>query len=331
MFWMWFSFVGLVLALLALDVGVFHRQARAVKSREALGWTAVWIGAALAFNAFVYFAYEYHWLGITPSEEVPDGRTAALLFFTGYVVEKSLSVDNLFVIAMIFSAFHVAPVYQHRVLFWGILGALVMRCAMILAGSVLIEHYHWVLYLFGVFLVVTAARMMLVRKETRPEKGFLVRTASRLLPVTEQPAEERFIVCVNGRWMLTPLALALVAVESTDLMFAVDSIPAIFAIAEDPFIVFSSNIFAVFGLRSLYFALAELMHRFYYAKTTLVVLLAAIGMKMLLKDVLHPIPGITYYTLAAVAMILGTGVIASVIRESWTKRHARVIRVNRST
>lgn len=268
MWWMWIGFIILVLILLALDLGVFHRKAHVIKTKEALRWTGAWVAAALLFNLFIYFAYEYHLLDMGLTNVEPDGRAASVLFFTGYVVEKSLSVDNIFVMALIFSYFAVPPVYQHRVLFWGILGALLMRGVMILVGAVLIERFHWVLYIFGAFLVFTAAKLLLVRQEPNPKNNFLVKLASRLFPVTHEYAGQRFTVRVDGRLMLTPLALALVAVESTDLMFAVDSVPAIFAITEDPFIVFSSNVFAILGLRSLYFALAGIMHKFYYIKAT---------------------------------------------------------------
>jgi tellurite resistance protein TerC len=314
MWMMWTAFIVLVLVLLALDLGVFHRKAHAVSTYEALIWTGVWIGVALLFSVFLYFAYEYHWLGVDPSEDKPDGRTAAVLFFTGYVLEKILSIDNVFVIAIIFSYFGVPPKYQHRVLFWGIVGALVMRVVMVLVGAVLIEKFHWTLYVFGAFLVMTAGKMLFFPHEPDPQNNAFVRLASWLMPVTHEYAEEHFTVRVDGRLMLTPLALALVAVESTDVMFAVDSIPAIFAITDDPFIVFSSNVFAMLGLRSLYFVLAGIMHKFYYLKSTLGVLMALIGLKMLLNDVLQVVPDVTYYTLGIMAFVVSAGVAASLIR-----------------
>ena len=312
--WLWIGFLAFVLVLLALDLGVFHRKAHAVELKEALVWSGVWMGLALAFNAFVYFGYEYHWLGMGLPGTEPDGRAAAVMFFTGYVVEKSLSVDNVFVMALIFSYFGVPAVSQHRVLFWGILGALTMRGAMILLGSVLIAEFHWVLYFFGAFMIFTAAKMLLIRQEPDPKHTWLVRLARRLFPVMDDFVGQQFAVRVNGKWMLTPLALALVAVESSDLMFAGDSVPAIFAITEDPFLVFSSNVFAMLGLRSLYFALAGIMDKFSYLKLSLAVLLALVGVKMLLKDVLHAVPGLTYYTLGLIAVILGAGVFASLVR-----------------
>jgi tellurite resistance protein TerC len=274
MWWLWIGFIILVLVLLALDLGVFHRQVHVIQVREALIWSGVWVGMALLFNVFIYFGYEYHWLGMDLPDAEPDGRVAAVFFFTGYVVEKSLSLDNIFVIALIFSYFGVPPAYQHRVLFWGILGALLMRAAMILAGALLIERFHWILYVFGAFLIVTAAKMHCARQGPDPKNNFLVRLARRLFPVTDDFVGPKFIVRAQGHRMLTPLALALVAVESADLVFAVDSIPAIFAITLDPFLVFTSNVFAMLGLRSLYFALADIMHRFHYLKLSLAVLLA---------------------------------------------------------
>src|SRR5208282_2482835 len=282
MAWLWIGFILLIVLLLALDLGVFHRTAHVVTVREALLWSGVWVGLALLFGVFLYFGYEHHWLGMDLPNVEPDGQAAAVFFFTGYVVEKSLSMDNIFVIALILSYFAVPPAYQHRVLFWGILGALCMRGAMILAGAALIERFHWILYVFGAFLIVTAARMLFSRREPDPRNNAVARLARRLFPVTEDFVGPRFVVRNEGRWILTPLALTLVAVESADLIFAVDSIPAIFAITLDPFLVFTSNVFAILGLRSLFFALSGIMDRFHYLKLTLAVLLALIGVKMLL-------------------------------------------------
>jgi TerC family integral membrane protein len=310
---LWIGFTFLVILLLALDLGAFHRKPHVIKVREALVWSAVWITLAMLFNVFLYFAYEQHWFGLNLPGPEPDGRTAAVYFFTGYIVEKSLSVDNIFVIALIFSYFDVPAVYQHRVLYWGILGALVMRGVMILAGAALIQRFDWILYVFGAFLIWTAVKMVVAPKESDQRKNFLVNLSRRIFPVTNDYDGPRFVVRRNGRLMLTPLALALIAVESADVVFAVDSIPAIFAITLDPFIVFTSNVFAILGLRSLFFALADIMGRFRYLKVSLAVLLALIGVKMLLKDVLHDVPGLTYYTLGAVAAVLAAGMIASLV------------------
>ncbi|MBM4085981.1 MAG: TerC/Alx family metal homeostasis membrane protein, partial [Planctomycetes bacterium] len=289
-------------------------KAREVRLKEALTWSGAWVATALLFNVFVYFIYEHQWFGVETTGHEPDGRAAAVMFFTGYVVEKSLSVDNVFVIAMIFQYLGVPPLHQHRVLFWGIVGALLMRAVMILGGVALIDRFHWVLYIFGAFLILTAAKMLLVRHEPDPRRNPLVRLARRLFPVTDEFMGQRFIVRVHGRLALTPLALALIVVESTDLLFAIDSIPAILAITTDHFIVFSSNVFAMLGLRALYFALAGIVNKFHYLKLSLSALLVLLGVKMLLKDVLHAVPGRTYYTLGAIAVVLTAGIVASLVR-----------------
>jgi tellurite resistance protein TerC len=316
MWWPWVCFLILIGLLLAFDLGVFHRTAHVVQVREALLWSGVWVGLALLFNLVIYFGYEHHWLGMDLPGTEPDGQTAAVAFFTGYVLEKSLSVDNIFIIAVIFGYFAVPTAYQHRLLFWGILAALLMRGAMILLGVALIQRFHWILYGFGAILIVTAVRMLLPRKETDPAGNYLVRLVRKLFPVTDDFEGQSFVVSRGGRRMLTPLALALVAVESADLILAVDSIPAVFAVTEDPFLIFTSNVFAILGLRSLYFALAHILDRLHYLDRSLAAILALIGVKMLLKDVLHGVPGVTYYTLAAVVLFLAAGVIASLI---WTR------------
>jgi tellurite resistance protein TerC len=311
--WLWAGFIGLIGLLLALDLGVFHRKAHVIPVREALLWSAAWAGLALAFTIFVYFCYERHWFGMDLPHAEPDGGTAAIAFLTGYVVEKSLSVDNLCVIAMIFGFLGVPAAYQHRVLFWGILAALLMRGAMIFIGSLLIEQFHWILYVFGALLIVAALRMLFERQESGSKGQGFVRFVRRLVPVTDQFFEQKFIVRLDGRLILTPLALALFAVESADLLFAADSIPAIFAITEDRFLVFTSNVFAILGLRSLYFALAHVIDRFHYLNRALAGILALVGLKLVLKDVLHEIPGLTYYMLAAIALLVGLGVVASLV------------------
>jgi tellurite resistance protein TerC len=311
---MWVAFLLFIVILLALDLGVFHKRPHAVGIREALGWSGVWVAVTLLFNVFVYFAYDRHWLGMDIPGAERDGPTAAVLFFTGYVIEKSLSLDNVFVIALLFSSLGVPSQYQHRVLFWGIFGALVMRGVMILCGAVIIEHFHWVLYFFGAFLIFTAAKMLFAKHDADPAENRILKVIRRWFPVTDEYHGQRFLVRVNGRQMLTPLAVALVLVESTDLIFAADSIPAIFAITEDAFLVFSSNVFAILGLRALFFALAGTMNKFHYLKLSLAVLLGLIGLKMVLKDVLHEVPGMTYYTLGTIVLVLGAGVVASLIR-----------------
>ena len=306
----WAGFLLFVLLLLALDLGVFHRETRAIRSREALAWAAFYVSLALGFNGLVYLLYENNWLGVGVTVGHPlDGRTAALQFLTGYLLEQSLSLDNVFVIALIFSYFRVPLAYQHRVLFWGILGALVMRGAMIGLGAALITRFDWVIYVFGGILIVTAARMLMAGdEEPEPEKNWLIRVARRLYPVTPELHGERFFVDVGGARAATPLFLVLLMVESTDVLFAVDSIPAIFAVTQDPFLVFTSNVFAILGLRNLYFAIAPLIGRFRYLKQSLVFILAFVGVKMLLSHS-YPIPTVT--SLSLIVGILGVGVLAS--------------------
>ncbi|UCF34526.1 MAG: TerC family protein [Phycisphaerales bacterium] len=310
--WLWMGFIACVLGLLALDLGIFHRKAHAVHTREALLWTAFWVVLALVFNAAVYYMYEHHWLGIglEVGHEL-TGKQAALQFFTGYVIEKSLSLDNIFVIALIFAYFNVPAVYQHRVLFWGILGALIMRGLMIAAGAALIQRFDWIVYVFGAFLLATAVKMLIVRHEKlEPDKNPAVRLARFFYPVSAHFEEQRFFTRVGGRRAITPLFLVLLVVESSDVLFAVDSIPAIFAITRDPFLVFTSNVFAILGLRSLYFALAGIMARFRYLRISLVFVLAFVGVKMLLAHH-RPIP--TWVSLSIICAILLIGVVASLI------------------
>jgi len=319
-FWAYAGFFALVLVFLALDLGVFHREAHEVHMREAVTWTIVWIAVALAFNALVYFAYEQHWLGLglnvpqldgSPALEV-GGLEAARLFLAGYVVEKSLSMDNVFVIALTFGFFAVPARYQHRVLFWGILGALVMRGLMIWIGAALIHQFSWIIYVFGGFLILTAIKMAVMSTDTiDPEKNVLIRLVRRLYPVTSQYDGQKFFTRVDGRRAATPLLLALVMVEFTDLVFAVDSIPAIFAITADPFLVLTSNVFAILGLRALYFCLASLIHQFRYLKPALVAVLFFVGVKMMLVKTPWKID--TAASLAVILGILALGVIASVV------------------
>jgi tellurite resistance protein TerC len=285
---MWVGFLLFVGVILALDLGVFNKKAHAPSLQEALFFTAGTIVMALGFTVFVYLAYNGHWLGLgshldVVDGQINDGRLAAVKFLTGYVVELSLSMDNVFVIALIFEHLRVPLMYQHRVLFWGILGALVMRGAMIGIGAQLVARYHWVLYLFGAFLVFTAIKMLWSSQEETEEEveSVVVKWLRKHFPVTDRYHEQHFIVELNGRKFLTPLAVALVLVETTDLIFAVDSIPAIFAITADPFLVFTSNVFAILCLRSLYFGLAGLIQKFRYLKVSLALVLGLVGVKML--------------------------------------------------
>jgi tellurite resistance protein TerC len=346
MVWLWLGFIGFVVLMLAVDLGIFHRQAHVVKMREALSWSAVWIMLGLSFAVFIYYAYEGHWFGIGLAPDAIDGllnsgRSAAVKYLTGYVVEKSLSIDNIFVIVMIFGFFNVPAIYQHKVLFWGILGALVMRGAMIAIGATLIAEFHWILYLFGVFLLFTGVKMLVMKdKENDPNQSLGVRLVRRLFPITERFYGQRFFIRAGknggdqaqsrqagqvpdpvvakakpGAVLLTPLALALIIVETTDLIFAVDSIPAIFAITADPFLVFTSNVFAIMGLRSLYFALAGMLNTFRYLKLSLAIVLMVVGIKMLIAKWLKSVLGdqFNFYLLGVVLLILSLGVIASLI------------------
>ncbi len=308
----WSGFVALVLALLALDLGVFNRKVHEPTVAEALGWSAFWIALAMAFNGLVYFLYENNWIGVGLAFPVDiGGRQAALEFFTGYVLEKSLSLDNIFVIALIFSYFRVPLRYQHRVLFWGVLGALVMRGVMIGAGAALMSGFSWMTYVFGGLLLLTAVRMLTATHENLdPERSILVRLARRLYPVTDGLREQRFFVMERGVRSMTPLFLVLLMVEGTDVLFAVDSIPAIFAVTDDPFLVYTSNVFAILGLRSLYFVLAPLLGRIRFLKVSLVFVLAFVGVKMIVAHH-HPIPVLV--SLSVIVGILGLGLLASLL------------------
>ena len=318
---LWTGFVALILLLLALDLGVFNKRAHVVSIREALKWTGLWVTVALLFNALVYVIYQHHWLGMgTHPHQEPTGKDAALKFLTGYIVEESLSLDNVFVMALIFSYFRVPPQYQHRVLFWGILGAQIMRGVMIGAGTALIHRFDWVIYVFGGFLIFTAVKLMFTKEEEmHPERNWAVRLARKIYPVSKELDGKKFFTRVNGKRAVTPLFIVLLLVESTDVMFAVDSIPAIFAITQDPFIVYTSNIFAILGLRSLYFALAGSMDKFRYLRPSLVFVLGFVGAKMLLSH--HkPIPiGVS---LGVIVGILFIGAVASVVMDRRDDRRA---------
>jgi tellurite resistance protein TerC len=316
MLWVWIGFNLFVLAMLALDLGVFHRHAHVVSIKEAATWSVIWIGLALAFNAVLYF----FWDRIAPGSAYTNDE-AGLAFLTGYLLEKSLSVDNIFVFVLIFTYFAVPAQYQHRVLFWGIIGALLMRGVMIALGAVLIKEFHWIIYLFGAFLIVTGVKMARHRnQELHPEKNPVVRLLRQIMPVTDGYEGQKFFVHKAGVLMATPLFLVLLLVETTDLIFAVDSIPAIFAVTQEPFIVYTSNVFAILGLRSLYFVLADMVHKFYYLKLGLSVVLAFVGVKMLLTDTPWKIP--TGLSLLVVASVIGVAVVASLLRARQIERQA---------
>ena len=315
--------------MLAIDLGVVNRKAHVVSVREALAFTAVLVVLAFAFAGFIYVAYENHWMALgihvdRMDNTVNDGRLASLKFITGYLIELSLSADNVFVMAMIFAHLRIPPQFQHRVLIWGILGALFLRGVMIVLGVALVSRYHWILYLFGAFLVYTAIKMLFTKDEAHLETDevFVIRLLRRFFPVTGQLNEHHFTAIVDGRRMLTPLAVGLVLIDVLDLVFALDSIPAAFAITADPFLVFTSNVFAILGLRSLYFALAGAIEKFKYLKTSLSAILGLIGAKMLTGDLLKEFlgPNVNLYMLAVVIGILVAGALASVIA---TRREQR--------
>ncbi|GIK41243.1 MAG: membrane protein [Chloroflexota bacterium] len=305
--WLWVGFNLFVLALLALDLGVFHRHAHAVSVKEATIWSVVWIALSLAFNVLLYF----FWDVISPASQYSNSE-AALAFFTGYLIEKSLSVDNIFVFVLIFTYFAVPALYQHRVLFWGIIGALIMRGILIAVGAALLHEFHWIIYIFGGFLIFTGIKMAFHRdEEIHPDENPLVKLFRRFMPVARNYAGDKFFIRQAGVLMATPLFLVLLIVESTDLVFALDSIPAIFAITEDPFIIYTSNVFAILGLRSLYFVLAGVIDKFHYLKLGLSVVLTFVGVKMVIAE-FYKIPiGVS---LGVIAGILTIAVIASLVR-----------------
>jgi tellurite resistance protein TerC len=364
--WAYVGFIALVIGFLALDLGVFHREAHEVSMKEAMGWSIVWLTCGVAFSAFVYFAYNNHWLGLgldtpiyNPAYDATDpnskiiipgevlGAEAAKQYLVGYVVEKSLAMDNIFVIALIFQFFAVPAKYQHRVLFWGIIGALLMRGGMIFLGAGLIMKYQWILIIFGGFLILTALKMALIKGNDDVSQNIVVRLCKKWFRVTEfydgqkfftkrterptysiDPATGKEVMdapragTLSVKAAMTPLFLALIMVEITDLVFAVDSIPAIFAITPDPFIVFTSNIFAILGLRALYFCLAALIRKFRFLKPALILILAFVGVKLLLLSVppyldvigmqaSKPIKIDTSISLIAVVATLGLAVVLS--------------------
>jgi tellurite resistance protein TerC len=369
-FWAYVGFIAIVIGFLVLDLTVLHREAHEVKMKEALGWSVFWLTLGIAFSGVVYFAYENHWLALgletakyntqeavaaggalIVSGEV-GGAEAAKQYLVGYVVEKSLAMDNIFVIALVFAYFAVPAKYQHRVLFWGILGALIMRGGMIALGAGLILRYQWILIVFGGFLLLTAVKMAVIKGNDDPSQNLAVKLAKRLFRSvdffdgqhfftkrTKRPTYTRYPDgsevmdpapegTLSAKWAITPLFLTLILVEITDLVFAVDSIPAIFAITPDPFIVFTSNIFAILGLRALYFCLASLIARFRFLKPALILILAFVGVKLLLLSVPPYLPvigmeassPIKIDTVTSMLVVLGTLAVATVLSIALPKR-----------
>ena len=292
---MWLGFAVIMTTMFILDMGVFSRKSHEIRFREALSWTLVWVSLALAFNAGIYYFM---------------GSDKALEFFTGYLIEESLSVDNLFVFIMIFSYFHVTKVHQPKILKWGILGALAMRAVFILVGIGLIERFHWMVYIFGGLLVFTGIKMAFGKGEKiEPERNLLVRLVRRFVPLTARVRGDRFFIREEGVMSATPLFLTLLVVESSDVIFAVDSIPAVLAVTRDPFIVYTSNVFAIMGLRSLYYLLANIMEMFVYLKLGISFILAFVGAKMLLADI-YPIP--IYFSLGVIVGVLAISIVTSI-------------------
>jgi tellurite resistance protein TerC len=295
--WLWIGFHFFIAGMLILDLGVFNRKAHDVSLKEATTWSAVWIGLSLLFN-----------LGLL----LFSGPEPALQFLTGYLIEKSLSIDNIFIFVLLFTFFKLASQYQHRVLFWGVLGALLMRGALIAVGTVLIQQFHWIIYIFGAFLIVTGIRMALKKEGTiHPNQNPIVKLVRRIVPVTNDYQQDHFVVRQNGKLWITPLLLVLLVIETSDLLFAVDSIPAIFAVTQDPFIVYTSNIFAIMGLRSLYFVLADIIKKFYYLKIALAIILAFVGLKMLTSHFVH-LP--EYSSLLFIVFVFAVAIVASLKR-----------------
>jgi len=303
----WILFNVFVLIMLAIDLGVFNRKAHEVKIKEALIWSGVWIALALAFNLGLYYYY-------TPPEGFTSAESA-LQFLTGYVIEKSLSVDNIFVFVLIFTYFKVPAIYQHKVLFWGIIGALIMRAIFIFAGVALINQFAWIIYVFGGFLVFTGIKLLIQKeKEIHPEKNPLIRLFKRFFRVTESYEGGKFFTIQNSRKVATPLFIVLIMIETTDLIFAVDSIPAILAVTQDPFIVYSSNVFAILGLRSLYFALAGLVKLFRYLQYGLAAILILVGSKMILNHFYAAKIISTELSLILIIAILAASIVTSLLK-----------------
>lgn len=321
----WGIFLLIVVALLALDLGVLNKNPHEISTSEALKMTALWIGCALAFTFAVVAAYQNDWFALRSSSpdaviQNGDGWDAGLQYLTGWLIEKALSLDNIFVMVMLFSYFKVPGKYQHEVLFWGIIGALVFRGVMIVLGAALVNRFSWVMYVFGVLLVISALKMMFGKDDDfDADNSTIVKIIRKIYPVSSELDEGRFFTKLNGVKAVTPLFVVLMVIESTDILFAVDSIPAVFSVTTDSFIVFTSNIFAILGLRSLYFVLASIMNKFEYLKVSLFILLLFIGVKMLLVDFIHISIGVS---LGAIVVILGVGIIASVIHSKRVSKKA---------
>ena len=308
----WTGFILLILILLGIDLGILNKNPHQVSTKEALRWTGLWVTLSLLFSIFIYYAYTNRWL--PQGSHILSGEEAVITYLTGYLVEQSLSIDNIFVIAIIFTYFNIPQANQHRVLFWGILGAIIFRGIMIGLGAVLMERFTWIVYIFGIILLYAAYKMLKsgTHESIHPENNPTIKLVKRFFPVTSAFHGDHFFIKEGRLWVATPLFIALMVVETTDIMFAFDSIPAIFAITTDPFIVFTSNIFAILGLRSLYFVLAAFIDKFEYLKYSLVAILAFVGVKMLVSHHLH-LPD--WLSLAFIVTALSIGVVLSIWKE----------------
>jgi len=312
----WILFLTAVLIFLALDLGVFNKDPHVISTKEASKWTAIWVSMSLAFSGVIYWLYNTSYIA-NPDQLKPT--TAVIKYITGYLIELSLSIDNIFVIAIIFSSFKIAQKYQHRVLFWGIIGAIVFRGLMIFFGVMLINKFTWTTYLFGAFLIFTALKMLFTKEEDdfQPKNSFIYKALGKIMPITSQTEGERFFIKLDGKTFATPLFVALVVIEVMDVLFAVDSVPAILAITSDPFLVFSSNIFAILGLRSMYFFLANMLEKFSCLEYSLIAILSFVGFKMLLHNYVE-IP--EWASLGFIAASLITGVLVSLRQDSRRKK-----------
>lgn len=311
----WISFTVLIVIFLALDLGVFNKNPHEITNKEASVWTAIWVSTALLFSLVVFFIFKHNWVdnvdNLTPT-------SALMKYITGYLIELSLSVDNIFVIAVIFTSFKIPKIYQHRVLFWGIIGAIVFRALMILFGVFLIKKFDWIIYVFGVFLIYTAIKLAIEKEDDAydPRNSFVYKTIRKIIPVTTHMNSEHFFIRKKHLLVATPLFIALIIIEFTDILFALDSIPAILAITSDPFLVFSSNIMAILGLRSMYFFLANMLERFGYLKYSLVVILSFVGVKMILS---HHVEIPEWLSLTVIGASLGAGIWFSLHKEKKEK------------
>ncbi len=306
--WVWILFIALIIVFLALDLGVFNKNEHVIKTKEAAIWTAVWVSVAMAFSGVIYWLFN---AGLVENPTNLTPNNAVLKYITGYLIELSLSIDNVFVIAVIFSAFKIPALYQHRVLFWGILGAIVFRGLMILFGVALITKFEWIIYVFGVFLLWTAYKMLKGDDENfKPKDSWIFKQIGKVYPITSDFHGHDFFVTLKGLRAATPLFVALVVIELTDVLFALDSIPAILAITADPFIVFSSNILAILGLRSMYFLISRMLEKFRYINYSLVVILAFVGLKMLFS---HQVELPEWLSLAVISVALISGIVASLL------------------